>query len=93
MNVAIYGKPGCYYCEQAKILCFEKGIPFTYKQVDKDVTREELVDIIGEYKTVPQVFVTVDGLSQHVGGYEQLVEQISLIRSSKQEDTKELLHS
>ena len=44
MMVEIWGKPHCPYCEQAKAICDQKQIPFTYKQLDTDFTREEVFE-------------------------------------------------
>lgn len=73
MKALIYGKPGCKFCEQAKILCFEKGIEFDYKQLDVEYVREDLNKIVPNFQTFPQVFINGDdGFFEHVGGYSEL---------------------
>lgn len=77
MNVIIYGKPGCGYCVKAKSLCEAKGINYQYKQVGSDITKEQLVEMVGkEVRTVPQIFIQEDGFFNYVGGYDQLKEKL-----------------
>lgn len=77
MNVIIYGKPGCGYCVKAKSLCEAKGITYQYKQVGSDITKEQLVEMVGkEVRTVPQIFIQEDGFFNYVGGYDQLKEKL-----------------
>lgn len=72
MQVIIYGKPGCPYCDEAKALAERVGKQvsgFTFKYLcirEEGMTKEDLVAIVGqEVRTVPQIFVG----DQYVGGY------------------------
>lgn len=58
--VVIYGKTQCSSCEQAKAVLKSRGIPFEYKQLDKDYTMEELMDKLDElgmlgFRTFPLI--------------------------------------
>lgn len=73
MKALIYGRPGCTFCEKAKVLCKMKGIDFTYQVVGEDIQKEQLEEMVGNpISSVPQIFVNSDGFSEYVGGYTQL---------------------
>ncbi len=72
MQITIYSKPNCVYCDKSKALL--KGLDLTYeeKMFGKDFnTPEELYEAVGkQVRTMPQI--KIDG--ELVGGYNQLVE-------------------
>lgn len=72
MQIVIYSKPNCGYCDKAKALV--KGLDLTYeeKMFGKDFTTpEELYEAVGkQVRTMPQIII--DG--ELIGGYNQLVE-------------------
>ena len=50
LHVEIFGKPDCIHCEKAKFLCNQKGIKYTYKELDKDFDFEgSMVESIEKY--------------------------------------------
>tara|TARA_Y100000287_G_C14098816_1_gene294087 strand:- start:13 stop:246 length:234 start_codon:yes stop_codon:yes gene_type:complete len=65
MKVEIYSKPACPFCVQAKNLAEQKGYEYTYKMLDEDFTREELMEKFPTARTFPQI--VVDGTS--IGGF------------------------
>ncbi len=72
MNITIYSKPNCTFCDKAKSLV--KGLDLVYeeKMFGKDFnTVEELYEAVGkQVRTMPQI--KIDG--ELIGGYNQLVE-------------------
>jgi glutaredoxin len=70
--IEIYGKVGCNFCEKAKTLCKTRSIPFSYFQLDRDFTRDELFEQFPLAKTFPQI--RIHNIS--IGGYEQLITYI-----------------
>lgn len=67
-GVTMFSASWCGYCQSAKALLNEKGIPFIEIDVeDNDISREELAKY-GVSKTVPQIFV--DGVP--IGGSDDL---------------------
>lgn len=73
MNIIVYGKPGCSFCVKAKNLCESRGVPYSYKTVGSDITKEQLQEHIGgPVKTVPQIFLMESGFAEYIGGYEEL---------------------
>lgn len=73
MKVVIYGKPGCKYCNDAKQICESNGIDYQYSTVGVDISKDQLLEKVGNpITTVPQIFIVEDGLHEYVGGYDQL---------------------
>ena len=72
MEIIIYSKPNCIYCDKSKALL--KGLDLSYeeKMFGKDFkSPEELYEAVGkQVRTMPQIMID-DVL---VGGYNQLVE-------------------
>lgn len=66
--IEIFGKTQCPFCDKAKALCEQKGLEYTYKQLDTDFTREELFEEFPTARTFPQI--RVDGNA--IGGYTEL---------------------
>lgn len=88
MNFTIYGKPTCGYCTKAKQLLDGHNRSYTYLEVGGQVTKEQLEVLVGEpVKTVPQIFVSDDGISRYIGGYTELVEYIKTTPMKKETST------
>lgn len=68
MNVTIWSKPACQYCDMAKSLLKSKGIDFDEKKIGEGYTRDDLLTAVPTARTVPQIFV--DGTL--VGGFQEL---------------------
>jgi len=66
----IYGKNDCPWCEKAKELLEEKGLPYEELKLGIDYDKEELRSKLGgiDRLTVPQIFH--EGV--HLGNYEAL---------------------
>ena len=70
LNLTIYSKPDCCYCEYTKLLCLEKNIKHTIKSY------KELL-LSGETPSgmvFPKIY---DGTSSLIGGYTELVKYIT----------------
>lgn len=70
--IEIYGKTACAHCDAAKKLCEMKNIEYTYKQLDKDFTRDEVLELFPGARTFPQI--KVNGNS--IGGYDNLTKYL-----------------
>lgn len=73
MNYVIYGKPNCQFCVRAMAILQSKNLEFTYKTLDVDFNREELLTKFPEARTFPQI-ETADGT--YIGGYTELKEHL-----------------
>lgn len=68
-KVEIYTTSFCPFCVRAKSLLKSKGVSFTEIDVtDDDAKREQMVEMSGGRRTVPEIFVN-DAI---VGGYDEL---------------------
>lgn len=77
MKATIYGRPGCTFCVQAKALAANHGIEVDYKLVGEDILKEKLEEMIGhEIRSVPQIFISSDGFSEYVGGYQEFKKRL-----------------
>lgn len=74
MEISIYGTPSCSYCKAAKEFLDGRGWTYTYYDLTTldPVVAQSVLDGSG-MRTVP--IVSIDG--RYIGGYEQLVENIS----------------
>ena len=72
MQITIYSKPNCIYCDKSKALLKGLGLTYEEKVFGKDFkSPEELYEAVGkQVRTMPQI--KIDG--ELVGGYNQLVE-------------------
>lgn len=71
--VTIYGKEQCPFCDMAKVLCTQKQVPFEYKQLGQDFTREEMIEMFPTARTFPQIILE----GEKIGGFDQLRQKIS----------------
>lgn len=72
-HVEIYSKDNCPYCNRAKQLLTTMNISFNEQKLDRDFTREIILQKFPNAKTYP--IVVVDGF--HIGGYTQLAEMVN----------------
>jgi len=68
INVEIYGKDFCPYCDKAVNLAEGmEQVEFVYKKLDRDFKREELFELFPGARTFPQI--KIDG--ENIGGYDE----------------------
>ena len=66
MEIEIYSKANCVFCEKAKIK-LQKHNP-TIHMLDQDYTRKDFFKKFPNAKTFPQIIIN----REHVGGYAEL---------------------
>ena len=64
----VWSKYHCPFCDQAKALLKQRGIPFEEKKIGDGYTREELLEAVPTARTVPQIFID----DQLIGGFTEL---------------------
>lgn len=70
MNIEIYTKDFCIWCDRAKSLLESKNLIFTEIDLSDDLVRFEFYSKLGEdVKTVPQIFID----NKRIGGFQELV--------------------
>ena len=68
MQAIVWSKYHCPYCDQAKALLKQKGIPFEERKIGDGYSKEELLEAVPTARTVPQIIL--DG--QLIGGFTEL---------------------
>lgn len=68
MKAVVWSKNACPFCDQAKNLLKAKGIEFEERNVNKDWTKEQLLEAVPNARTLPQIFLD----NKHVGGFTEL---------------------
>ena len=68
MKAIVWSKYHCPFCDQAKALLKQKGIPFEEKKIGDGYTKEELLEAVPTARTVPQIFID----DELVGGFTEL---------------------
>ena len=74
MEIVIYSKQNCTFCNKAKHLVKSLGYEYTEKKMEEFESPQAMLEDIGkQVRTMPQI--KIDG--QLVGGYNQLVEHFA----------------
>ena len=75
MEIVIYSKPNCIYCDKAKALVKGLDLKYEEKMFGKDFsTPDELYEAVGkQVRTMPQIIID----DKHIGGYNELVEHFA----------------
>lgn len=68
----LWSKYHCTFCEQAKALLTQKGIPFEERKIGDGYTREELLEAVPNARTVPQIFLD----EEYIGGFDELKKRL-----------------
>jgi glutaredoxin len=68
MKAIVWSKNQCPYCEQAKSLLKLKGIDYEERNINKDYSREQLLEAVPNARTVPQIFLD----DKLIGGFTEL---------------------
>ena len=69
MSAIIWTKTTCSFCVKAKQLLAENSIVYEERNLDKDWTKSQLLEMVPAARTVPQIFID----NKYVGGYTDLV--------------------
>ena len=70
MQIQIYSKPNCIWCDRAKKLLSSKNFNYTERCIGTDLTKEQFKALFPDKYTVPQIII--DG--NLIGGYTELEE-------------------
>ena len=72
MKAVVWSKYHCTFCDQAKALLTQKGIPFEEKKIGDGYTKEELLEAVPNARAVPQIFLD----DQLIGGFTELKQHL-----------------
>lgn len=76
VHYTVFSMPNCPDCKNAKDLLTREGHSFTVRgegEGETPFTPEELIALVGPVRTLPQIILTNDHGTYHVGGYRDLV--------------------
>ena len=76
MKATIWSKYHCPYCDQAKALLKNRGIPFEEKKIGDGYSKEELLEAVPNARTVPQIFLD----DKLIGGFQELNEHLKKVQ-------------
>jgi glutaredoxin 3 len=68
MKAIVWSKDQCPYCDQAKALLTQQGVPFEERKIGDGYTREELLEAVPTARTVPQIIIN----GKSIGGFTEL---------------------
>jgi len=68
MTVIVWTKENCSFCERAKILLDNYNIAYELRQLGEGWTKEQLLEVVPNARTVPQIIINGD----IIGGYDDL---------------------
>lgn len=68
MKAIVWSKDACPFCVQAKALLESKGIEFEERNVNKNWTKEQLLEAVPTARTLPQIFLD----EEYIGGFTEL---------------------
>jgi len=64
----VWSKYHCSFCDQAKALLNQRGIPFEERKIGDGYTKEELLEAVPTARTVPQIIIN----NNLIGGFTEL---------------------
>ena len=73
MKAVVWSKDACPFCVQAKSLLSLKGIEYEERNINKDWTKEQLLEAVPTARTLPQIFLD----AEYVGGFNELKKRLA----------------
>ena len=73
MTAILWSKPACPFCVQAAALLTSNGIEFEERKIGSGWTKEDLLKVVPNARTIPQIFI--DGIL--VGGFTELKQKLT----------------
>jgi len=75
MKAIVWSKYHCPFCDTAKAILTQEGIPFEERKIGDGYTKEELLEAVPSARSVPQIFID----DELVGGLPELKARLSRI--------------
>jgi len=73
MKAIVWSKYHCTYCDQAKTLLEVSGYEIEERKIGDGYTKDELLEVVPNAKSVPQIFVN----DEYIGGYTELTNYLN----------------
>ena len=68
MEIILYSKDNCAFCDKAKNLLKMKAIEFIEYKLDKDFNRDTLLELFPQARTFPVITLN----KEYIGGFNEL---------------------
>lgn len=75
--------PPCPNCNSAKQLLSSNGMEYYTNVIGKDMDMQEFMETFPEQKSIPLIFVDIDGQTSRIGGYTELKAFVDKINATK----------
>ena len=72
MNIKVYSKTGCPYCDKIKSVLDQRGMDYSMYLLDEDFTRDEFYEEFGAGTTFPQVIFD----EEKIGGCRESIQYL-----------------
>jgi len=72
IDIVIYSKDNCTYCEQAKNLLKINDLEFRELKLNEDFSRDEILELFPTARTFPIIVIN----NTYIGGYSQLTTEM-----------------
>lgn len=72
MDIKVYTKKRCPYCVSAKHWLSQREYSYTEISLDDPMIKEDFVSSYPDLRTVPQIFIHIDGEDLAIGGFTEL---------------------
>ena len=69
MKAIIWTKTTCQFCVEAKKELTLRGIEYEERNIEKNWTKAQLLEMVPNARTVPQIFID----NVYIGGYTELM--------------------
>lgn len=69
-HATIWSQQNCQFCSMATVLLTARGYTFTENKIGITHTKKELLDVVPDARSVPQIFMN----DKYIGGYHELKE-------------------
>jgi len=73
MKAVVWSKEACPFCLQAKNLLTLKGVEYEERNINKDWTKDQLLEAVPTARTLPQIFLG----DEYVGGFNELKRKLA----------------
>jgi glutaredoxin 3 len=70
----IWSKKNCNFCRMAVSELEKRGYGLKVQYIDNEYSKEDLLKVVPNAKTVPQIFIE----DRYIGGYTELMEYFAL---------------
>lgn len=72
-TATVWSQPNCAACDQAKRILQLHKIPYSEKTLGTNATKKELLELVPDARSVPQIFID----DKYIGGINELIKALA----------------